>query len=61
MSKSHDQLFFLRHFQGLNLSKLCGSMTSNLQKLLLSDPSGCSPSEWRQDGLFNLCYSLLFR
>ncbi|KAK5912581.1 hypothetical protein CesoFtcFv8_002440 [Champsocephalus esox] len=58
---SAERQWMEQHFQGLNLSKLCGSMTSNLQKLLLSDPSGCSPSEWRQDGLFNLCYSLLFR
>ncbi|XP_029287749.1 prostacyclin synthase [Cottoperca gobio] len=49
------------HFQGLGLSKLSGSMNSHLQNLLLSDQQGCIPSEWRQDGLFSLCYSLLFR
>ncbi|XP_070758113.1 prostacyclin synthase [Enoplosus armatus] len=50
-----------RHFQGLSLSKLSGAMNSHLQNLLLSDQKGCRPSEWRQDGLFSLCYSLLFR
>ncbi|XP_037640261.1 prostacyclin synthase [Sebastes umbrosus] len=46
------------HFQGRSLSKLSSSMNTQLQSLLLSDQSGC---EWRQDGLFSLCYSLLFR
>ncbi|XP_041803965.1 prostacyclin synthase [Chelmon rostratus] len=50
-----------RHFQGLSLSKLSSSMNSHLQSLLLSDQKGCRPSDWRQDGLFSLCYSLLFR
>nr|QQL94729.1 cytochrome P450 8a1b [Lateolabrax maculatus] len=50
-----------RHFQGLSLSKLNSSINTHLQNLLLSDQKGCSPSEWRQDGLFSLCYSLLFR
>ncbi|GAA6221924.1 prostacyclin synthase [Lates japonicus] len=48
-----------QHFQGLHLSKLSSSMNIHLQNLLLSE--GCSPSEWQQDGLFSLCYSLLFR
>ncbi|XP_034725964.1 prostacyclin synthase [Etheostoma cragini] len=50
-----------QHFQGLSLSKLNSSMNTHLQNLLLSDQTDCSPSEWRQDGLFSLCYSLLFR
>uniref|UniRef100_UPI0037E8249F prostacyclin synthase n=1 Tax=Semicossyphus pulcher TaxID=241346 RepID=UPI0037E8249F len=50
-----------QHFQGLSLSKLNRSMNTHLQKLLLSEQKGCSPSEWTQDGLFCLCYSLLFR
>ncbi|XP_044030626.1 prostacyclin synthase isoform X2 [Siniperca chuatsi] len=50
-----------QHFQGRSLSKLSSSMNTHLQNLLLSDQKGCSPSEWRQDGLFSLCYSLLFR
>ncbi|XP_034537834.1 prostacyclin synthase isoform X2 [Notolabrus celidotus] len=50
-----------QHFQGLNLSKLNSSMSAHLQKLLLSDQKGCNPSPWTKDGLFSLCYSLLFR
>lgn len=50
-----------QHFQGVSLSKLCSSMNAHLQSLLLSDQKGCRLSEWRQDGLFSLCYSLLFR
>ncbi|KAM7006570.1 prostacyclin synthase [Tautogolabrus adspersus] len=49
------------HFQGLSLSKLSSSMMANLQKLLLSDQTDCDPSKWTQNGLFSLCYSLLFR
>lgn len=36
-------------------------MHAHVEKLLLSEVRGSSPSEWRQDGLFSLCYSLLFR
>ncbi|KAM6947015.1 prostacyclin synthase [Lycodopsis pacificus] len=50
-----------QHFQGVSLSNLSSSMNTHLQNLLLSDQKDCNPSEWRQDGLFNLCYSLLFR
>ncbi|KAM6927582.1 prostacyclin synthase [Xenentodon cancila] len=50
-----------KHFQGLNLWKLSSSMNAHLQSLLLSDHKVCSPSEWREDGLFSFCYSLLFR
>ncbi|XP_056252622.1 prostacyclin synthase isoform X1 [Seriola aureovittata] len=49
------------HFHGLHLSKLNSSMNIHLQNLLLGDQTGFGPSEWRQDGLFSLCYSLLFR
>ncbi|XP_071350251.1 prostacyclin synthase isoform X2 [Trachinotus anak] len=50
-----------QHFQGLRLSKLSSSMNIHLQNLLLSDQTDCGPSGWREDGLFSLCYSLLFR
>ena len=37
-------------------------MNTHLQNLLLSDQKGpCRPSGWKEDGLFSLCYSLLFR
>ncbi|XP_022044915.1 prostacyclin synthase [Acanthochromis polyacanthus] len=50
-----------QHFQGLSLFKFSSCMNTHLQNLLLSNNKGCGPSEWRQDGLFSLCYSLLFR
>lgn len=50
-----------QHFQGFNLSKLNSSMSAHLQRLLLSEQRDCSPPQWKQDGLFSLCYSLLFR
>ncbi|KAG7244663.1 hypothetical protein INR49_029682, partial [Caranx melampygus] len=50
-----------QHFQGLQLSSLSSSMNINLQSILLNDQTGCGSSEWREDGLFSLCYSWLFR
>ncbi|XP_071383085.1 prostacyclin synthase [Centroberyx affinis] len=50
-----------QHFQGLSLSKLSSSMNDHLHTLLLDDQKGCNPAEWRQEGLFSLCYNLLFR
>ncbi|KAM9410439.1 prostacyclin synthase [Pholidichthys leucotaenia] len=50
-----------QHFQGGSLPKLCSSMNTHLRSVLLEDHKGCRPSQWRQDGLFSLCYSLLFR
>ncbi|XP_054473865.1 prostacyclin synthase isoform X1 [Anoplopoma fimbria] len=50
-----------QHFQGFSLSKLSSSMNTHFQNLLLRDQKNGSPLEWRQEGLFSLCYSLLFR
>ncbi|XP_051271396.1 prostacyclin synthase [Dicentrarchus labrax] len=61
MKPAAERKWMETHFQGLHLFKLSSSMNTHLQNLLLSDQKGCSPSEWRQDGLFSLCYSLLFR
>lgn len=59
---SHISLSFtFRHFQGFSVAKLSRTMTANIEKLLLSDTKSDSASRWRQDGLFNFCYSLLFR
>lgn len=54
-------LFSFRHFHGFRLSNLSRTMKANIKSLLLSDVKGGSASGWRQDGLFNFCYSLLFR
>ncbi|CAN9512035.1 unnamed protein product [Ophioblennius macclurei] len=61
MEPTSERKWMERHFQGLNLFKLRTSMKTHLQNLLLSNNADCSPSEWRQDGLFDLCYSFLFR
>ncbi|XP_077054146.1 prostacyclin synthase isoform X2 [Siphateles boraxobius] len=44
------------HFQGPALTQLCSSMQNNLHLLIAS-----SEMEWKKDGLFNFCYSLLFK
>ncbi|XP_030634278.1 prostacyclin synthase [Chanos chanos] len=49
-----------RYFQGPSLSQLCSSMYHNLQFLLATDTTPGSV-EWKQSGLFNFCYSMLFR
>ncbi|KAM4612501.1 prostacyclin synthase [Polymixia lowei] len=56
-----ERAWMEQHFQGLSLAKLSSSMNTHLQTLLLVDQEGCNPTEWRQDGLFSICYSLLFR
>ncbi|XP_078804055.1 prostacyclin synthase isoform X2 [Oryzias latipes] len=48
-------------FKGVNLIELNSSMNINLRNFLLNDGKICSASEWKQEGLFSLCYSLLFR
>ncbi|XP_053172108.1 prostacyclin synthase [Scomber japonicus] len=58
---SAERKWMEMHFQGFSLSKLSTSMTTHLQNLLLNEQKSCSPSEWSQEGLFSLCYSLLFR
>lgn len=50
-----------QHFKGCSLSKLSSSMNTHLHTLLLHCHNGSAPSEWKQEGLFDLCYSLLFR
>ncbi|XP_028853244.1 prostacyclin synthase [Denticeps clupeoides] len=58
-----DRALMEKHFQGLNLAKLCGSMQNNLQVLFHSSEAtqNSQRAQWRQDGLFSFCYSLLFR
>ncbi|XP_047437949.1 prostacyclin synthase [Mugil cephalus] len=51
-----------KHFQDQrSLCKLSSSMNTHLQSLLLNNHTGGNSLEWKQDGLFSLCYSLLFR
>ncbi|XP_061689366.1 prostacyclin synthase [Syngnathoides biaculeatus] len=48
-----------RHFRGVSLSEMNRSMSAHIQEILLRHLSG--QSEWTQEGLFSLCYRLLFR
>ncbi|XP_054877218.1 prostacyclin synthase [Poeciliopsis prolifica] len=50
-----------KHFYGDSQQKLHTSMNAHLSNVMLKSFEPCSPSEWREDGLFELCYSLLFR
>lgn len=50
-----------RHFQGVSLQRLNTSMNAHLTSLMLNNDEPCISSEWREEGLFDLCYSLLFR
>lgn len=52
---------FNRHFQGTGLTQLRSSMHNNLELLLTSSETGLDTAEWKKDGLFRFCYSLLFR
>uniref|UniRef100_A0A3B3B8T7 Prostacyclin synthase n=1 Tax=Oryzias melastigma TaxID=30732 RepID=A0A3B3B8T7_ORYME len=47
------------HFKGVNLIELNSSMNIHLRNLVLNAGKTCG--EWQQEGLFSLCYSLLFR
>ncbi|XP_076123481.1 prostacyclin synthase [Alosa pseudoharengus] len=62
---NHDPLteraWMERHFQGPNLMQLCESMQNNLQLLFNGTEVARNPLQWRQEGLFSFCYSLLFR
>ncbi|NP_001104630.1 prostacyclin synthase [Danio rerio] len=49
------------HFQGASLTQLSNSMQNNLRLLMTPSEMGLKTSEWKKDGLFNLCYSLLFK
>ncbi|XP_049588711.1 prostacyclin synthase [Syngnathus scovelli] len=54
-----DRMFMKTHFRGVCMSEMNCSMSTHLQELLRADLSG--QSEWRREGLFSICYSLIFR
>ncbi|XP_061639633.1 prostacyclin synthase [Phyllopteryx taeniolatus] len=54
-----ERTFMETHFRGVCLSEINRSMSAHIQEILLRHLSG--QSDWRQEGLFSLCYSLLFR
>ncbi|XP_070966849.1 prostacyclin synthase [Oncorhynchus clarkii lewisi] len=55
-----ERAWMEQHFQGPSLARLSSTMHLHLQTLLRDEERSCSPADWRQDGLFSLCYSLLF-
>ncbi|KAF7711616.1 prostacyclin synthase-like [Silurus meridionalis] len=50
-----------RHFQGESLLCLNHVMENHLQKLLTLETEALNQSDWKHDGLFHFCYSLMFR
>ncbi|KAG5835757.1 prostacyclin synthase-like [Anguilla rostrata] len=59
-NNSTEKALMMRHFQGDSLTCLNSVMEGNLQALLQSETIQ-DQKNWKQDGLFNFCYSLLFR
>ncbi|KAJ8259785.1 hypothetical protein GJAV_G00173440 [Gymnothorax javanicus] len=57
---SEEKALMRRHFQGDSLTCLNNVMEGNLQALLQSETPQ-DQGNWKQDGLFNFCYGLLFR
>uniref|UniRef100_A0A8C6U7T4 Prostacyclin synthase n=1 Tax=Neogobius melanostomus TaxID=47308 RepID=A0A8C6U7T4_9GOBI len=49
-----------QHFLGLNLAGLNTSVGRHLQNLLKAELS-VNQKDWKEEGLFSLCYSLLFK
>ncbi|KAL0978141.1 hypothetical protein UPYG_G00166660 [Umbra pygmaea] len=56
-----ERAWMQQYFEGPSLSKLSRTMHHHLHNLLKDEERKCSPGIWNQDGLFSLCYSLLFR
>ncbi|XP_057702095.1 prostacyclin synthase isoform X2 [Corythoichthys intestinalis] len=54
-----EKKFMEAHFRGVCLSEMDRLMSAHLQEILLEDLY--SQSQWKQEGLFSLCYRLLFR
>uniref|UniRef100_A0A6Q2YWK6 Prostacyclin synthase n=1 Tax=Esox lucius TaxID=8010 RepID=A0A6Q2YWK6_ESOLU len=60
-SPDAERAWMKQHFQGPSLAKLSSTMHSHLHTLLRDEERSCSPVEWKEDGLFSFCYSMLFR
>uniref|UniRef100_A0A8C6WMY5 Cytochrome P450 family 8 subfamily B member 1 n=1 Tax=Neogobius melanostomus TaxID=47308 RepID=A0A8C6WMY5_9GOBI len=51
-----------KHLKGHGLQIMTESVMSNLQNLMLHNlGSGVNPNSWKEDGLFNYCYNIVFR
>uniref|UniRef100_A0A8C7YQT3 Prostacyclin synthase n=1 Tax=Oryzias sinensis TaxID=183150 RepID=A0A8C7YQT3_9TELE len=49
-----------RHFLGVNLSRLNSTMSRHLQAVLKAETPQ-NQRDWKEEGLFDLCYRLLFK
>ncbi|KAM6980717.1 prostacyclin synthase [Aplochiton taeniatus] len=56
-----ERAWMEQHFQGSSLARLSSSMHVQIQALFTATQEASSLGEWKQDGLFSLSYSLLFR
>ncbi|XP_077458514.1 prostacyclin synthase isoform X1 [Stigmatopora argus] len=59
MEPTAERTFMEAHFRGVFLFEMDHLISTHLQEIILQDLLG--QSEWRQEGLFSLCYRLLFR
>ncbi|XP_030632901.1 prostacyclin synthase-like [Chanos chanos] len=59
-SSDKEKAIMRRHFHGEGLASLNDTMQRNLRVLLTSEMLP-DQTDWKRDGLFNFCYSLLFR
>uniref|UniRef100_A0A8C6U1L9 Cytochrome P450 family 8 subfamily B member 1 n=1 Tax=Neogobius melanostomus TaxID=47308 RepID=A0A8C6U1L9_9GOBI len=51
-----------KHLKGHGLQIMTESMMSNLQNLMLHHLGSCAnQNSWKEDGLFNYCYNIVFR
>ncbi|KPP58987.1 prostacyclin synthase-like [Scleropages formosus] len=60
-NRAEEKRWMQQRFHGENLDDLSRSMYKNLQVLLRSAEIVQKMTEWKQDQLFNFCYSLLFK
>ncbi|KAG7267008.1 hypothetical protein CRUP_028255 [Coryphaenoides rupestris] len=56
-----ERAWMEQHFHGTDLEELRQSMDTHLRGLLLAEQRDFGAAQWREEGLFDLCYSLLFR
>uniref|UniRef100_A0A8B9LDB3 Prostacyclin synthase n=1 Tax=Astyanax mexicanus TaxID=7994 RepID=A0A8B9LDB3_ASTMX len=57
-----EKAIMKRHFHGESLSCLNHNMQNHLQTLLMFETTATqNQTDWKHDGLFGFCYSLLFR
>ncbi|XP_053353676.1 prostacyclin synthase-like [Clarias gariepinus] len=56
-----EKAIMIRHFHGKSLLSLNHVMENHLRTLLTLETGALNQSDWKQDGLFNFCYSLMFR